>query len=209
MKISDTCQIPGLLNIFKKYFKDKGIFVEVGGNDGYKWSNTWGLAEAGWRGLYYEPDKEMADKCRITHANNNVYVADIAVGSHNGITKLYKGQGGATTSRRVSETDIFDHGNSKNNYELAKVCALNQSLPQHEIPNEFELLVIDTNGDVMAVLNGLNLNIWHPKMIIVETHKDHAGWNFEAAEIDERLSPHYKEIYHDSINSIYICKGYK
>ena len=46
---SPSCQIPHLNDFYQKYFGDlsHGTFVEVGGNDGYSWSNTWHLGRNG------------------------------------------------------------------------------------------------------------------------------------------------------------------
>jgi len=63
--LSRSCQIHTLNEIYSKYFDpDHGTFVEVGANNGERWSNTWHLANSGWKGLYFEPIAELADKIR-------------------------------------------------------------------------------------------------------------------------------------------------
>lgn len=206
-KISPSCQIPNLNAFYERYFPDNshGIFIEVGGNDGYTWSNTWGLAEIGWRGWYYEPDPHWVDVCRVIHARNNIKVIQTCVGAYNGEIKLYRGYG-ATTSKKVAETDIFKHSNRIVDFEWSPVCKLEDSLFSECVPFKFDLLVIDVNGDEPGVLMGLNLEIWKPTMIIVATHKAHDGWDFNAPIIDGLLSGWYEEIWHDHINSIYVRK---
>lgn len=206
--ISSTCQIQGLNAIYDKYFDSRkpGVFVEVGGNDGYLWSNTWGLAEMGWRGLYYEPVDELAMKCRKLNVSNNVGVISTAVGSTNTKTMLYHGHG-ATTTKHVAELDLHQHGNSLTDYELVPCVTLNSSLEEQEIPHVFDLLVIDTNGGEPAVLAGIDFDLWEPTMLIIATHKGHFSWDFNAEEIDSMVSRWYTEIWRDHINSIYIRRG--
>lgn len=209
-KLSKSCQIPGLNKLFQAYFPgiEHGVFVEVGANDGYSWSNTWGLAEIGWRGLYFEPVKELADRCREVHSKNNVQVQQVAVGEFNGFTKLYPGAG-ATTSPKVAADNTFFYGNSLDKFTVIEAVSLNTSLQEQQIPANFELLVIDVDGDELGVLHGLDLDHWKPKMVIIEANKLHPleGWRFNAAEIDCILSQWYEEVYADHINSIYLRRA--
>lgn len=200
-----SCQIPGINLFYDKYFpKKRGIFVEVGGNDGYTWSNTWHLAETGWRGIYYEPDLELSVRCINAHKRNNVTVIQKCVGSYNGEIKLYNGWG-PTTNTYIAEKDLHDHGNSLSDYTMCPITTLNKSLEEEEdIRFDFDLLVIDVNGDEPLVLQGLDLDMWKPKMIIIATHKGHEKWDFNAQVVDRMLEHWYEEIWHDHINSIFI-----
>jgi FkbM family methyltransferase len=211
-KQSLSCQIQGLAKIYDRYFHGltNGTFVEVGGNDGYSWSNTWGLAEIGWRGLCLEPMPELAAKCKEQHKNNNVQVLGKAVGEFFGHCKLYLGES-ATTSAFVAKDNTFFYGNSPANFVECPVVSLNSILPVFEIPHDFELLVIDVDGDECGVIEGIDLNVWRPIMIIVETSAEHPieAWRFNAVRIDFLLSQCYDEVYRDHINSIYIRKAVK
>lgn len=203
-----SCQIPNLNEIYAKYFKSIGTFVEVGGNDGYSWSNTWHLAEDGWRGVYFEPVPSLAEKCAAKHAGNNVTVIQCAVGSVNGETKMYLGES-VTTSEHVAKNNTFSYGNSPDNFVMTPVCTLNTALSDLGIERDFDLLVIDVDGDEIEVLHGLKLGNWLPRMIIIETCKttSNKGWDFNCIGIEARLKTLYTEIYHDHINSIFVVKG--
>ena len=181
--------------------------MEVGANDGQSWSNTWHLAEMGWRGLYYEPVRTLADKCRQRHVDNNVTVIQKAVGSTNGKTKLYLGES-ASTLDYVARNDTFGYGNNPENFIWVDCVTLNASLAEQNIPHDFDLLVIDVDGDEVGVLRGLNLDTWRPGMIIIETCKRHPNesWRFNVRGIEARLNVYYTEIYQDHINSIYVRK---
>lgn len=209
---SQSCQIPHLNAFYEKYFGylAHGIFVEVGANDGYSWSNTWHLAEMGWKGLYYEAMPALAEACRKRHAANKVKVVQACVGEFYGKTKLFLGAG-ATTSFKVAQENTFSYGNSPERFVISQVVSLNQSLVEQHIPHNFHLLVIDVDGDEVGVLRGLDLFAWKPRMIIVETNKAHpiVSWRFNAEVIDSLLLPWYNEVYFDHINSIYVRKDAK
>ena len=90
--ISDTCQVPKLSLIYEQYFgkRTDGTFVEVGAYDGEYVSNTSGLSDVGWTGLYFEPVPSFSEKCKARHANNkNVRVVNTAVGDHDGVVTIH------------------------------------------------------------------------------------------------------------------------
>lgn len=202
-----SCQIPNINEFYRRYFDEPGIFVEVGANDGYSWSNTWHLAQAGWQGLYFEPVEALAKKCAAKHAKNNVTVVQAAVGSFDGEAKLYTGEG-ATTSDHVARNNTYHYGNSPDKFIMVPACKLNTALENMEIPHNFDLLVIDVDGDEVGVLRGIDLSLWRPIMVIIEACKTHTNqdWRFNCRGIEARLGCHYREIWHDHINSIFVRK---
>lgn len=207
-------QIVDIDLLYEQYFGkvDNGSFVEVGAFDGWNWSNTYPLTKLGWRGLLFEPQPDYAQKCRDLHKGNpKIAVSQAAVGSHNGMTRLYLGGSISTTMRRM--VDIYNSidwsqscGLRKDRYITVPLLTLNYALNLHEFPHDFELLVIDVEGAELNVLKGLNLNKWHPRMLIIEAHEDYPDekLNWKAKFIEQVLCPHgYTKIYHDYINTIY------
>src|SRR3982751_5457549 len=92
--VSPTCQIPTLAFLYELFFgrRHDGVFVEIGAFDGYTYSNTSCLADAGWRGCYIEPVPSSADACRQRHAGNpRIEVAQLAIGAAAGQTTLSVG----------------------------------------------------------------------------------------------------------------------
>ena len=210
--ISASCQIKRLNDIYGQYFHGKtdGVFVEVGGHDGYSWSNTWGLAEVGWRGLYYEPIPDLAERCKVTHANNNVKVLNVCVGDQfdeaNGKVKLWIGSNPTIDEETMKLSPWDGDKYDPNKFIMSPCVTLNTSLVDEDIPHEFDLLSIDVEGAELHVLNGLDLHRWHPKMIIIETHNKHSivTKSYNAHKIIEHvlLWP-YEIIYDDTLNTIF------
>jgi FkbM family methyltransferase len=204
-----SCQIVTLNHIYYGLFDGKtdGIFVDVGANDGYYCSNTWGLAMAGWRGLCFEPDPEPARKCKQFYSEfQKVTVVESAVGDRNGMATLYV-DGNQTINRETVEKKPWGvgYGDLTKTVEV-KVTTLNTALAKYKIPHSFDVLSIDVEGAELEVLAGIDFVVWKPKMVIIETGKAHPveSYRFHSKQIEAvMLAAGFKEIYFDAINSIY------
>lgn len=216
---SPTCQITGLDVIYRKYFGKlkKGIFVEVGAFDGETHSNTSGLADYGWRGIYVEPVLAAAKLCKIRHQDNNVEVVNCLVGAdHRKRNIKLAGELSTTIDNpkalyaSVGLHDLYQASDLNKTIEVTQV-PLNYILSDSDIPKRFHLLILDTEGMECEILNTLDFTKYHPKMIIVEMHEEDPLWEavetikYDNYNINKRLADNgYKKIFKDSINSIFV-----
>jgi FkbM family methyltransferase len=213
--VSRNCQVGGLGKIYTEVFgyKTDGSFVEVGAHDGLSWSNTSCLAEAGWKGLMFEPVPKFYNKCAQRYQNNkNVSVFKCCIGDYNGEVKVYLGGSLSTTSPEMIKvynnlewSKHIRHNEKK--FINSKIYTLNHVFEKHGWPANFDVLVVDTEGTELQVLNGLDIGKWTPRMAIIEAHEKHKdkvlGKN--AAQINELFeSRGYKKIYCDIVNSIFL-----
>jgi FkbM family methyltransferase len=205
-----SCQIANLVEIYDKYFPDKkdGVFVEVGAYDGYEFSNTWELAELGWTGRMYEPIGELALRCEGAHKDHNVTVICSAVGDFDGEIDISVGEDifgpDATTDPSMINSEAFDVKYVST--VKVPIVTLNRDLPDEFWLHPLDLLVIDVEGSELQVLKGISLDLFQPRMMIVETHKGNGDVrrSVHAEEIDEYiLARGYEEIQCDGLNSIY------
>jgi FkbM family methyltransferase len=201
----DETQLDG---IYKEAFgyKTDGTFVEVGAYDGYQYSHTWGLAKIGWRGVYVEPVWELAQKCRDHHKNNNVIVVQSAAGSKEGESELF--------------IDEFSCCGSTMNPTVCKnpkkvqvtVELLDDILFRTKVKPSFELLSIDVEYNEVEVLKGFSLDLWRPKLIMIELCELLGGekteWSRPARELCDQLMPKngYSRVYVDKLNTIFLRK---
>jgi len=207
-------QIPPLLDIYKDNFgyKEGGYFVEVGAFDCHHWSNTWGLARAGWRGIYYEPQPDLVSKCREYFGHyENITIQEMALSDNPGVATLYLGGSLSTISEETKDAYLqipwaqSTGLGSGDSIEVA-VSTLDIELPKHDWPKRFDVLVVDVEGSEIDVLNGFSIMEWLPTLCIVETHEDKADatLSMKAPEINEFFElAGYDKIYSDTINSIY------
>jgi FkbM family methyltransferase len=168
-KVADTCQIKNLNEIYLSIFgyKEDGVFVEVGAHDGYSFSNTWGLAEAGWRGLYFEPVPELYEKCVAIHSHNpKVTVMNRAIGDKldpHGILHVDKNNIlSAGASLLVEYPDDIE----------VTIIPLSMALSLKDIPYYFDLLVVDVEGAEKQVLDGMDFMRWRPTLMIIERYSE-------------------------------------
>ena len=208
------CQIPDLDKIYMDYFgfKRNGYYVEVGGFDGISWSNTFGLAVAGWNGLILEPQPIFYEECIKNYDFlPNVKILKTCAGDYQGEIELFTGYSLATTKKEMVDTyneiDWFKGIVNKNNSIISQIDTLNNILQTNQFPKNFDLLVIDVQGAELDVIKGIDLNIWKPQMIIIELHEDNQydslkTNNKEIIEILERGN--YKKIFKDENNSIFV-----
>jgi FkbM family methyltransferase len=180
-----TCQIePEILDkIYTDAFgvKANGFFVEVGAHDGWHWSNTWGLAEIGWHGLYVEPQQDLYDECCKTNSGRkNIRSIQCCISDKNGEVELGHAEYGSSL---LSQKDLFK----------AKSFTLNTFLETMGVPVGFDLLVIDVEGAEPQVLSGFTVSQWLPQLVIIERPE-------EPNQMTERG---YATVFQNWINTVY------
>lgn len=213
--LAASCQIEGLTNIYEQYFgrKSNGTFIEVGAFDGEYVSNTSGLADIGWKGIYIEPVPEFYERCKERHRKNkNITVMNVAVGAEKGTAKMHVGGPLSTAEPKVKST--FSKLNwAKASFVNSTECsvdveALNSLLEREGVVPGFDLLVVDVEGYEWNVLQGFNVEYWSPKMIIIELHDqndDYWAIREECMQIVKYLDmANYKVIWKDFTNTVYV-----
>ena len=214
-KVSESCQIDTLNDIYTKYFgyPSKGYFVEVGAYDGEFVSNTSCLADHGWQGLYVEPIYDHYLKCLDRHDKNDVIVANVAIGLEEGETTIYYGDTLTTLDKdqvkRYSEMDVFQHISFSTT--VCDQMRLDTLMEKIEVPKEFDVLVVDVEGKEAEVFETFELDDWKPKMLIVELEDEHPSFQKYEDLVDRIknlreyiLNKGYVEIFKDHINTVFV-----
>ena len=211
-KMGHNCQIVGLSDIYKKYFKEpqesNGFFIEVGSYDGFEFSNVWGLTELNWSGIMIEPNPiSFAQLQQRFKDNNNIKCINIAIGKQEK-AKLWMRHAISTTSEHQNE--LYKEAQWFNGMEQVidvDMIGLDKLLMQEKCPLNFEVLVVDVEGIEMSVLETFSIDLWKPKMCIVEAQENHhmPGFDHEAKAVNEYFDKfNYEKIYSDEINNIYV-----
>lgn len=210
--VNTSCQIRDLERIYETHFpgKSDGYFVDVGANDGYTFSNTYTLVQAGWSGLMIEPLPESAKKCRdLYFSTEKVKVLEICIGDTCGLTDLYLGWS-PTISLEAVKRNPYGFTYDPNKYITVLVNTLDVVLQDLEVPTNFDVLNIDVEGAEPQVLAGFStVNIYKPKMIIIETHIGNPDVQraFNSDEILQWFSDKpYDLLQRDGLNDVYILK---
>lgn len=209
------CQVAGLgflLSLFLGERQD-GWFVEVGAFDGISFSNTYGLAERGWRGLLVEPIKSYADRCRNVHSGHEaVSVVNVAVGNvDNSVLQLSLAgpltSGDADTIEEYNNVSWAQRDLSADRAQVA-LMRLDTLLRSHDVPVGFDVLVVDVEGFENQVFEGFDLDTWRPGLMIWElsdTHPDLSAHRKEHFELQRCiLRAGYSIVYKDGINTVFV-----
>jgi FkbM family methyltransferase len=201
-----SCQIAVLPGLFERCFEAPGWFVEVGAFDGETFSNSAGLADRGWHGLYVEPHPLFVEYCRTRHgANPNLRIEHCAVGRAAGEGVI--SSDGVFSS--VSSADAPSTG--ADDRVPIRIERLDTLLVRHAVPQGFDLLIVDVEGQEDAVFDGFDLDAWRPRMLIVELG---AVGYLAPDSADPRLAIHrrllgggYTVLYWDTVNIVYWRSG--
>ncbi len=209
-----TCQIKNLPEILETHlgYKDDGRFIDVGAWNGYQWSNTFCLAEIGWKGICFEPYPQMFRACKQLHAGRDVIVQKMAISDYTGEGTLHLG--GSISTLLESQVEIY--GRTKGfdfvQYDqrvVVKVDTLDNQLAKFGWLPGIDFVSIDVEGAEMEVLKGFDLDHWRPRLLAIETHEMHPSrdLNWKGRVIGTALDFYgYQAVQADTINTIYVRK---
>lgn len=158
--------------------KENGFFIEVGGNDGITQSNTALLTkERGWKGVLVEPSHDGYLSCKINRPES--YCFHAACVGPDYASEWIEGDfnGGLMSSV---------NGIRCNSQQLVRVPArtLESILDNCGFVPTIDFLSLDTEGYEFPILQGLNLNKYRPRYMLIEIY----SWDYET--IIEFLKSH-------------------
>lgn len=148
-------------------FRQGGVFIEAGANDGYAQSNTYYLERhLGWTGLLIEPVPELAELCRRFRPNADVRQVALCSRSDDG-SRLALSVHDLTTS--VSGWP----GNAPDATETTILvpCRTLSSVVEASGLTQIDLLSLDVEGYELSVLDGLDERMPVPRHVLVETSR--------------------------------------
>lgn len=152
--------------------------VDVGAR-GIDRSNSYDLLKrCGWRGILIEAHPELCEKLKLDFGKFNVNVIHAAVSDYNGEADFFIGTNLDVSS--LSETAAAGWGQVQGTFRVP-VRRLPDILAEQKVPEKFDLLSLDIEGEDIKVLNDLIDNTeYRPKWIIIE-----ASYNFSVKALDD------------------------
>ena len=214
---SDRYSRPALNNLDRKLEKylnyRQGFFIEVGGNDGYKQSNTYYYERfRDWTGILVEGIPALYEKCVLERPKAQVFNCALV---ENGFPESHVTMKYANLMSLVQGAQKSDHAeenhvnkwlereqkkktNSKS-YEIQVPARTLTSILDECQVDGIDFFSLDVEGYELNVLKGLDLNKYRPKYMLIEARYK--------AEIAAYISEYYEEIdqlsHHDFL---YKCK---
>ncbi len=218
-KKTTSCGEIGLIlnEIYDKIigYKTDGIFVEVGANDGKTGSFTYNLAKIGWTGIYIEPVPRIYNVCVNNHKDhNNIKVLNIGCGDKKTSTIIADGDTLSTMdfeTYKLYKTTNWSHFYFNNGKQYnVPIEKLDTVLQEKNIDNNFDVLVLDVEGYEENVLQGFSINIFKPKIVVIEIPDQHQDFinNNKLMEKYKRIRKYFKNNYtllvNDIVDNVYV-----
>lgn len=176
--------------ILAKYFAGKkdGVCVEIGANDGINDSTTFYFEKLGWTCLLVEPNPALCEKIR---SSRTATLVECAASDRSGQASLFIAQGaprahGVSTIHggEAAKKKIQSYGFSSREVNVV-TKTLDEILMACRFPSEIDFISIDVEGHELAVLQGLSLDRWKPKILLIEDNS-----NFEDQSVRKYLKSH-------------------
>jgi FkbM family methyltransferase len=171
---------------------ESGFFIEAGAHDGFTQSNTYRLERwEGWRGILIEPIPALAAKCKNERPGSKVYQCALAASQETrtiamryaGLMSLVAGSKGEAERAFIQEG--LEKQGLLRTYEITvPVRTLTEILSESHVP-QIDFLSLDLEGFEDQALLGLDLALFRPEAILVETK--------DRTKIDQILRGHYAE----------------
>lgn len=145
-----------------------GFFVEFGGADGVRFSNTYYLeTELGWRGIVAEPARVWHPAVR---ENRACFVDGRCVWTRTGERLVFNEPAIAAhaTIDAYSDRDRLAHTRKEGQRYEVETVSLDDLLAHWNAPRRIDYLSVDTEGSELDILKAFDFEAWYVRLITVE-----------------------------------------
>lgn len=200
--------VNSIIDIYSKWenadFSSK-YYVEVGCNEPIKYSNTFGLYKQGWQGICIDANESLIKKFKKLRLRD-VCISAVVSNQEKELTftKFKDSEISSVNKDHVSEWSKYSQVISS---ETVKPIPLNKVLDEYQAPKSFALLCIDVERHDFEVLNSIDLKIYIPTLIVIET----SGYNLESVNssaIYQHICKHNYKLIAFALGNAYFLKTY-
>ncbi len=202
-----------LWQVFRR--RPTGYFIEVGAYDGVTLSNTYFLEQMGWRGLLIEPILPLCQKAADARPRSRVIHAACSKQGSSGRARFTVAQNVPVLSFLQADREHVDRckreGAELVEIEVPLVTLDDILLKERKSPAPFggpwmpnggwriDLVSIDTEGCELDVLDGVSLERFKPRILVIENDRP-AG-----AALEPYLNGRgYRKFHRQKINDFYV-----
>jgi len=151
-----------------------GYFVELGGLDGIRLSNSYRFELQGWKGLIVEAHPILFEKMRRNRPGSTCVSA--AVTGQTGKVILYASAFGSLSTIDRTQRDYFVRARSevtKDSYEEVEVRAAGTTelLEEARAPGDIAFMSIDLEGAELVALQSLDFNRYNVRIFVLESDR--------------------------------------
>ena len=147
---------------------EPGFYVDVGCNHPTRHSNTFALYKAGWRGICIDANPGLIKQFKRLRPRDVSICAAISDEDREVVFTEF-------VDDHLSSLDVRHVAGWKASAAIAgqrivKTRTLSALLSESNSPHAFGLLSIDVEGHDANVLRSIDLDVYHPEVIVVEMH---------------------------------------
>jgi len=154
--------------------RTRGIFVEVGANDGVTISTTLGLIKDGWSGWSIEANPAVYQKLVSNLFRfSKVRPVNVAISPFRGKVRLFLGKedpGGFYSTISTEDSGWYQEHRGETFVEVDGL-PITDFLTEHQVPARFDLLLIDAEGMDLEIIQTLDISKHRPTLIITEDYE--------------------------------------
>jgi FkbM family methyltransferase len=160
-------------HLLAEFFRNKpsGLCVEVGANDGINGSTTLYFESLGWNCILVEPNPAL---CEAISKFRTAQLFSCAASNNIGVVVLHvvggaeHADGMSTISAdEQSHRSFMAHGFTSTPITV-KTNLLDNILTEAGVDSPIDFISIDVEGHELQVLQGLSLNRWKPRLLLIE-----------------------------------------
>lgn len=158
----------------------KGVYVEIGAYDGITNSNTRALQLAGWSGVCIEANPTAFPSLLMNRADDNTACYDVACVANEDTKQvsfiefehLPQFSGLAPASYKVEADARALRLPVSPRVHIVQAMTLNNVLTSFfaGVTGTIDFISLDTEGTELDVLEGLNFDLWQPRLLCIENN---------------------------------------
>jgi len=180
--------------ILKPRITRPGFYVDVGCNHPKLFSNTYGLYRKGWRGICIDTNQDLVDLYALRRPRDQAVQA--LVSDELGERDFHYVENDVLSTTETAFLEEYRKEGLAIDVRRLKPRSLGDILDSVQAPVDFDLLSVDTEEHDLQVLRSLDLNMYRPRLIVVED------------ESFDPLSPETNPIYQYLLAFDYQLEGY-
>jgi FkbM family methyltransferase len=176
-----------------------GFYVDVGCHHPFRGSNTLSLYSRGWRGVVVDGNPDLIGLFGRVRPRDTAICA-IVSNEERLVTFTVAKQPEFSTVSSEFERDWIGESGVKERVAVNAV-RLQTIMEENSVPPSFDLLSIDVEGHDFEVLTSFNIDVFRPRLIVIEMHGFQVGQHG-----DDRIY-HYLDQNHYRLKSYSVMNG--
>lgn len=193
----------------------KGQYIDVGGNDPKKLSNTFKFYKLGWHGLIFEPNPKRARQFQKKRPKDTVL--QYALADYDGTIDYFECIGTINNSNPYENMDVMsttskeelEHFKSlgyRFTHSVVRCYRMDTVLSQYPEyrNNQTSIVSIDVEGAESKVIAGINFDSFSPTILIIEA-LEHKTCKDVSSRWKHFIPKYYTELYRPKcLNYIFV-----